>query len=647
MVYVWIDLYSRERHVMKFPASIIERVKLMREARMAYYNTDKPIMTDADFDELENSILRDDPSNSVFHEIGAPVVSEWKKANHDIPMGSLSKVKTQEEFINWAKKPNIKLENYSAFLTEKLDGLSIEVKYIRGKFVSATTRGNGLVGDEITSNVIKMCGVKRILPEKITGSLRGEIILRHSNHKKYYSTYENPRNAASGISKRLDGVGSEHLDILFYDAILEDIEFASEYDKLNYISKTLGLQTPAYIRFDKEQISNVLETWKQYQEKVREKLDYDIDGLVIRIDDIPIQLALGYEGSAGLIPNGAIAFKFPSEQQQTVIKAIISSVGNTGIIGPVAEFEPVRLCGATVSRASLYNMAYIAELGIDVGATVTIIRANDVIPRIESVDISTGTIWKAPKQCPVCGSDTTMRGEFLVCTNSALCPAQVSGRIKTWVSTLNLLEWGDTLIERLVQSGKVKTVADLYKLTEEDLLSIERMGAKSAKKVLEILHSNKEIPIEKFLGGLSFSMVGETVIGLLTAAGYDTIEKIRAMKMDDLTSVSGIGVAKACSIYKGMTDYCGVVDELLSLGVKIKQRNGVLKNKTFCFTGSMKNKRPVLEKMVDAHGGTVRNSVSKGLDFLVAADQNTTKAAAAKKHGTKCISEDDFLEMIK
>jgi DNA ligase (NAD+) len=295
-------------------------------------------------------------------------------------------------------------------------------------------------------------------------------------------------------------------------------------------------------------------------------------------------------------------------------------------------------------------MAYVNQLGIDVGAEILVARANDVIPRVERVIKKTGTVWKAPKQCPSCGGKTEMRGEHLICTNSSLCPAQVTGRIKNWISGNNILEWGDTIITRLVESGKVRTINDLYQLTEQDLSSMERMGDKSAKKLIGLLHANKELSLEKLIGNLSIYMVGETVVGLAVEAGFNTVKKLYDAKLSQLSSIPGLGPTKATALYEGLRANGALVNELLTVcDIKIKEKTGVLVGKSFCFTGAMKNKRPLLEKMVTDNGGTTKSSVGKGLNYLVIADPNSTssKAVAARKNGTKCISEEAFLAMVK
>jgi DNA ligase (NAD+) len=622
-------------------------VKIFK-ARDDYYNH-QPTVSDKVFDAWVDELRLLDPTNKAVTSIGSPVVpSEWKKARHQIPMGSLNKVNTPEELIKWSEDigydPGDRFEPGDKFLvTEKLDGLSIEVIYENGKLTQAITRGDGETGEDVTVNVIKMGNVKSQLPNNFTGSLRGEIIMKKSVHQKHFADKANPRNAASGTCKRLDGVGVEHLDIFFYQA-LGDVDFITEQEQFLWLVNA-GLTTPNWCVIREAEKVNT--HWRNYQDVRRATLDYDIDGLVIRIDDLAQQIGLG---DHDLRPKGAMAFKFDNETRESVIKEIVWQVGNSGRLTPVATIEPVTLVGATVTRASIYNLAYIEELGLDVGAKVLVARANDVIPRIEELIAGTGKLALPPKYCPECNSPTEMQGENLVCTNSATCPAQVIGRIKNWIKELNLLEWGDTLVEKLVASGKVNDVADLYKLTVDDIANLDRMGEKSAKKCHAILWDNKEISLEVLLGALSIPMIGQSTIKLIMNAGCDTLEKFGQLKADNFEQVPGVGPTKAKSLADGLIQNQKLILNILNNGVVIKGRvDGVLSGKSVCFTGSMNTKRPVLEKMAAEAGGDVKGSVGKGLTYLVIADPASTssKAVAARKLGTKLISEDEFLDLVK
>lgn len=609
------------------------------QARIDYYNGITQV-SDKVYDAWCDELRLLDSTNKALTAVGAPVASAWIKAKHQIPMGSLNKVNTPTEFSSWTSSI---CQGDELFVTQKLDGLSIELIYEDGKLIQAITRGDGDVGEDITVNVKKMIGVKKTLACDFNGSLRGEIILLKSKYKAYFSDKANSRNAASGISKRLDGVGSEHLSIIFYQA-LGDVDFKTEVEQFEWL-KAQGVTIPDYWTFKTGNEVNL--HWRNYQDNDRDKLDYDIDGLVIHINDMAKQMS---KGDKDMRPLGAIAFKFDNETRESVIRDIIWQVGNSGRLTPVAIVDPVTLVGATISKASIYNMSYIEDLGLDIGATVLVARANDVIPRIEELVKGTGKVAEPPKTCPSCGGIVIMIGENLTCTNSEKCPAQVVGRIKNWINELNLLEWGDTLVERLVETGKVTTVADLYSLTVDDIAGIDRMGKKSAQKCYDILWQNNEITLDILLGALSIPMIGATTIRQIMSAGCDTLEKFGQLQASHFEMVPGVGPTKAESLAAGLKNNQQLILDLLKNGVKIKGKIiGKLTGSSLCFTGAMKMKRPVLEKMAADSGAEIKSSVGKGLTYLVIADPNSTtsKAVAARKLGTKLISEDEFLDLLK
>jgi len=610
------------------------------QARNDYYNGISTV-SDKAYDAWVDELRLLDPSNKAVTAIGAPVVpSEWTKAKHQIPMGSLDKVNLPAEMTKWA---NDTAPKEALFVTEKLDGLSIEVIYEHGSLVQAITRGDGETGEDITVNVAKMGGVHSHLKHKFTGSLRGEIIMFKSTHKQHFADKANPRNAASGTSKRLDGVGVDKLNIIYYQ-VLGDVDFKTEEAQFQWLLKQ-DLDTPNFWVF--KTAAEVNDHWREYQDKDRDKLDYDIDGLVIRLNNMDKQLALG---DKDLRPKGAIAFKFDNEARESVLRDIIWQVGNSGRLTPVATVDPVTLVGATVTRASLYNLSYIQELGLDIGATVLVARANDVIPRIEEVIKGTKSVAKPPKKCPECDGAVRMDGENLVCTNTEHCRAQIIGRIKNWIKELNLLEWGDTLVEKLVDAKKVKTIADLYELEVDDIANLDRLGDKTAKKVLDILWANKEVNLEVFLGALSIPMIGQSTIKAIMNAGCDDLTKFGQLGAAQFGQVPGVGPTKAKFLADGLKHNQKLITALLDNGVEIKEKViGTMTGKSVCFTGSMKTKRPVLEKMASEQGADVKSSVGRGLTYLVIADPASTssKAQAARKFGTTLISEEDFLDLVK
>ena len=625
-------------------ARVKELETLINQARHDYYNS-QPTVSDEVYDAWIDELAELKSASPAVTSVGAKPVSEWKKVAHEIQMGSLNKVNTLEELTQWIKTFSIKIDFEPLLVTEKLDGISIHVKYHKGAFAQAITRGDGVTGEDISQNVCKMIGVPAKLSEDFSGSLRGEVILTKTDHKRHFPDYANARNAASGIAKRYDGKGCEHLSILFYQ-VVEGKEFETESQQFEWLVE-MGLKVPNwYVTAMAPGVRTPQDLWVEYQQTKRAELDYDIDGLVVRVQNLVKQMSLGEKDGR---PLGAVAFKFAPITRETTLERIEWQVGGSGRITPVAVFNPVRLLGAEVTNASVYNIKYIKDLGMTPGCRVLIARANDVIPRVVSVTAPSPAELEIPRICPSCDQILSMEGEYLVCTNSAECPAQTVGRIKRYVKELEILEWGETLIEKLVEAGLVKNVPDLYRLKMNDVAAIERMGEKSAENVLKTLWAKNPIPLDKLLGSLSIPLCGPTTIAAVMEAGFDTWDKI-VRGGDDLRTVPSVGPVKGGNLFKWCrTIGHKLVPELLSVGVKIKEKKkGALTGKSFCFTGKSVRKRSELESLVSEHGGTVKASVTKGLTFLVLADpnSNSTKAQAARKNGTKCISEDDFIKMV-
>lgn len=360
-----------------------ERIKeladFMLRAKYTYYNGELPdsieplTISDKVYDVYEAELRSLDSNHWILKVVGAPQIqSEWKKAKHQIPMGSLNKVNSPSELIDWADTK----DNKSWFITQKLDGISIEIIYENGKLIQCITRGDSDIGEDITVNVIRMVGVNSDLQEDFSGSLRGEIIMLKSVLNKDFSDKANTRNAASGISKRLDGVGADKLNVMFYQ-VLGNVDFKTEVEQFIWL-KDHKLEAPDYWVF--KTIDEVNAHWRDYQDKERDKLDYDIDGLVVRISDMAKQMSLG---DKDLRPLGAIAFKFDNEARETTLLGLEWQTGSSGRITPVAILEPVVLCGAEVKRASLHNVKWVEELGLYIGCKVLVSRRNDVIPYVE------------------------------------------------------------------------------------------------------------------------------------------------------------------------------------------------------------------------------------------------------------------------
>ena len=621
-------------------------VASIRKHKDAYYNG-TPLISDAAFDALEDELRELDPKNDILKSVGAPVtaVAEWEKARHAIPMGSLNKAVTEEEFRKWAARcdelatqqglPGI---SGDLFITEKLDGLSLAVTYEKGVLKEAITRGAGEVGERITPNAARMKGVPAKVKETRPLTVRGEIILKLSDMKKAFPGAANPRNQAAGTSKRFDGEGCQHLSVLFYDLDEEHPTEAKKFARL----EALGFLTPNFRAGD---LDGAIAEHQAYATSKRATLDYEIDGLVMRANDVHVQHMLGEVGKR---PRAAVAFKFASQAKVTTVLDIIWDTGPSGRVSPVAIVAPVALAGATVQRASLANASRVAELGIGVGDEVLVSRRNDVIPYVEEVVTKHGPVADPPTTCNICGAKLEKTGEYICCRNQK-CTAIIEGRIQNWVDAQGILEWGEALIAQLVEAKLVKEPADLYRLEPEDIAELDRRGMVIATKVLKNLKAQLPLSLPKFLAALGIENLGAQTAKAIVAGGFDSLEKVQGASVEDLGSLPGVGPAKAKAAVEGLTQRKGEIERLIKGGVVpvTKKASGPLAGMSFCFTGALSRPRKELEALVEEHGGTLLAGVTKELTYLVMEDptSGSSKAQKAAKYGTKCIDEEEFLKM--
>ncbi|MFO0588001.1 MAG: NAD-dependent DNA ligase LigA [Polyangiaceae bacterium] len=630
-------------------ARVDELARRVEKHRAAYY-AGTPEISDAAFDALEDELRALAPAHPVLAKVGsAALVTEWDKARHEIPMGSLNKATNEEELRAWLArcdellaKEGMASVSGDLFVAEKLDGISIEVTYRDGRMAEAITRGDGFVGERISPNVARMKGVPARITEKKPMSVRGEIILRLSDMKRHFpAEHTSPRNTAAGTAKRFDGSGAEHLTVLFYD-VADHVDVPTQREKFAWL-RSLGFATP---RTAHGSVDDVMELYRRYEKELRGSLDYEIDGLVVYADSLAAQTVLG---DVNRRPRGAIAFKFSSPAKVSKVVQIRWDTGPSGRVTPVAIVEPVELAGATVQRASLHNAGLVRALGIGVGDEVLVSRRNDVIPYVEEVVESAGHPVQTPVACSTCGAPLSLEGEYLMCRN-AECTAIVEGRIHSWIDAIGALEWGDKLIEQLVEAKKVKEPRDLYVITWQDIAALERRGEKSAKKCIEQIRSRSPLSLPVFLAGLGIENFAIQTARLLVSAGFDTLDKLLAAKVEELAAIPGLGAIKAGAIVRGLASRKDEIQRLLEAGVVPvpPEAAGPLAGLSFCFTGSASRPRGELTHEVESRGGRVLGSVTKELNYLVIADVNSTssKAEKARKLGTKLINEDLLFEMI-
>ncbi len=613
---------------------------------------------------LHRALLGAEPSAPALARSLVPEGVEWPKERHEIPMGSLNKVNSEDELRKWVERCDALAAELggerprpppSAALSvsEKLDGLSIEIVYADGRPELAVTRGDGQVGERVTPNVLRMSGVPPRIPERRRISVRGEIVLPRSREAAYRAHRERVRGPAGDISLRNTAAGLARankpdmlpalplLQVYVYDVEgLDGLE--SEGQKLERL-RELGFTTPNAAFGD---VDAILEVFRRYAGGRRATLDYEIDGLVVRANDLDTQVLLGELNNR---PRAAVAYKFESEARVTRLLEITWSTGDTGRITPVARVEGVRLAGARVEQASLHNAALIERLGVAPGDEVLVSRRNDVIPYVERVVVKGPATAEIPDACGACRAPVTRDGEYLVCKNPE-CPARRIGRIRTWIRHLDLLNWGEKTVVRLFEEGLVTRPADLYRLTVTDLTRLDGFGETSARALLDPLAGRRRIPLDTFIAALGVEGVSTETAALVVRAGHDDLARLAETSPEALAEIPGLGPIKARRVVDGIRERLPEIAELASVDViPVPPRDGgPLAGLTFCFSGSHARPRKVLEGLVAERGGRVAASVTKGVDYLVLADASSTssKAEKARKLGTQVIDEATFDALV-
>lgn len=646
---------SRSDKAVSNAKRIAELEKLIVKYQKSYYNGEGEI-SDAEFDSLWDELKLLDPQNPILHKVGADS-GNFEKAPHVMPMGSQEKAANPEQFLSWAQK-----HKYDEYLVEyKLDGASLELQYNGGILVRAVTRGDGSTGDVITANALKMDGVKKELYDAdgklsgFTGGVRGEVIMKRSVHKKYFSDKANCRNAANGLMKRKDGSGSEHLTLIAYDVWASQGEqpYKDEEEKLAWLKK-YGFNTVVL------KICSNADQVIEYRAKVmeeRKNLDYDIDGLVIK------ERAVNHEDALRARPDRQIAFKFSLEEAVSVVRKVEWNESGATYT-PVAVFDAVDLNGTSVQRASLANPNTIAALGLQIGSHVIVVKRGEIIPKIESVvpqeDKSEKTFpVELPVKCETCGSTLVNEGTRLYCPNKS-CSKRILHQLLKWVSVADIRDLGDTLVRSLFADKVLNSISDIYKLDEAVLkpyfLGQESLGNEKeslgAKKVALSIQSHRKLSLAKFIAGFDIEGIGETVVEKLLDAGFDTLEKLFAASQEEIAGVYGFAKVMAQILVQGLLENKDEMEFLVKSGtIEVEQgiKQGSLTGKSFCFTGELTTmKRADAQALVKQKGGSVKTSVVKGLSYLVTNDTSSgsSKNVKAAQLGIPVINEQEFLALI-
>ncbi|MCX7995344.1 MAG: NAD-dependent DNA ligase LigA [candidate division WOR-3 bacterium] len=665
---------------MKFEEAKKEIEKLRKEINYhnyRYYVLNQPVISDYEYDQLYKRLVELEKRfpelitpDSPTQRVGGEPLKEFKTVEHKIKMLSLDNTYSEEELLEFDRRVKKGLGRPVKYeVTLKVDGVAVALHYKDGKFVLGATRGDGIHGDDITQNLktIKSVPLELLTDDKELKNIevRGEVYLSKKNFEKINKEREekgepifaNPRNAAAGTLKLLDPkeVAKRNLDIFIHTIPAQPgPHHKSHFETLNSL-KEAGFKIIPHIELCND-INEVIKYMKKWENK-RDELEYEVDGLVIKVDNFEDREILGYTIKS---PRWAIAYKYPARQAITKLKDIQLQVGRTGRVTPVAILEPVPLSGTTISRATLHNEDEIRRKDIRIGDYVIIEKGGEVIPKVVGVvkDRRTGKekVFRFPDKCPVCGEKIyRLEGEAdWRCVNSS-CPAQIKAAILHFASrqAMDIEGLGSVLVNKLVDLGIVRSFDDIYKLDVKTISELERMGEKSAQNLINAIEKSKERDFVNVLYALGIPNVGINASNLLVNE-FKNIDKLMNASLEQLTAIQGIGevVAEGIINYFKSPKNRRLIENLKKAGLKFETEKivaeGPLKNKTFVFTGELSSMtREEAQALVRKLGGHPSSSVSKNTDYVVVGSQPGSKYEKAKKLGVKIIDEQEFLRMIK
>ncbi|WP_158734638.1 NAD-dependent DNA ligase LigA [Alteribacillus sp. YIM 98480] len=658
-----------------------EQVKKLRQLLdkygYHYYVLDNPLVPDSEYDEkmqklmkLEEEFPELQSNDSPTVRVGGPPLEAFEKVQHQIPMMSLGNAFNEQDLYDFDRRVRQVTGDDVQYTCElKIDGLAVSLSYENGSFVRGATRGDGTTGEDITSNLKTVGSIPLRLRKPADIEVRGEVFMPKRSFERLNEAKENagemlfanPRNAAAGSLRQLDPkiAASRNLDIFLY-AIADDkgIGLKTHFEAITYM-KELGFKTNPESKHCSS-IEEVLEYVNSWVNR-RNDLRYEIDGIVIKVDDLKQQQDLGFTAKN---PRWAIAYKFPAEEKVTTLTGITLSVGRTGVVTPTAQLKPVKVAGTTVQRASLHNEDLIREKDIKIGDQVVIKKAGDIIPEVVRVldDLREGNEkdFEMPTECPACGSELVRLEEevALRCINPQ-CPAQMQEALIHFVSrdAMNIDGLGEKVIQQLFSHNLVAGIADLYKLEKEELLKLERMGEKSVQNLLNAIEASKENSLEKLIFGLGIRFVGSKAARTL-AEHFETMERLQMASSDDLLAIYEVGEKMADSIvsYFEKPEAQALINELKELGINMTYKgpkkavtavDSIFYGKTVVLTGSLENvTRKEAKQKIESFGGKVTGSVSKNTDLLIAGEDAGSKLTKAQEIGIEIWGEDQFLEEV-
>lgn len=662
---------------------IQEKIKKLRKEielySYYYYVEDNPKVEDYEYDALFRElqtlesehpelITQDSPTQRV-----GGISEKFDTVAHKNRLYSLDNANNDEELTKWYERVlkdttgldgqmNLFMPKIPLACEYKIDGLAVSLTYVNGIFTQGLTRGDGIMGEDITNNLKTIKAIPLKLFEPINVEVRGEVYMPVESFEKLNAkqlqmgqkTFANPRNAAAGSIRQLDPkiTASRDLSIFVYGGIFEKKDAPKTHGETMEKLSKLGFRTNKVSVV--QGIGEAIEFCKK-TDLVRHGLNYATDGVVIKVDEIAKQEELGFTSR---VPKWAIAFKFPPEEVWTDLVSIEFSVGRTGIVTPVANLKPVLLAGSTVSRASLYNFDEIKRLNVQVGDRALVKKAAEIIPKVIRVEKTPNSKpFEMPKICPCCSAPLVeVEGEVaLYCPNKNGCSAQIKGRIEYFVSknAMDIDGLGESIISQLVERKMVHTYADLYKLTYEQLLELDLIAEKSAQNLLDAINNSKNTKLPKFINALGIRLVGKESADIL-AQNFKDIEALKAASIEDLSAIDGIGEKMAKSIYDYFHNEQNLetLDEVLKLGLVLentykKEENLKLKGLSFVLTGTLEEfSRDKAQEILKSLGAKTPNSVSKNTDFVVAGANAGSKLTKAQNLGIKILNEQEFKELI-
>lgn len=639
----------------------------------AYYEQDNPTISDFEYDELFRELKKLEElypeyatPDSPTQKVGSNVSDKFKEIKHKYRLYSLDNSNNLGDLKHWYERikkeyPNEPLKVVSEL---KIDGLACALSYKNGSLITGATRGDGIVGEVITENIKQIKNIPQKLKNPINIEVRGEVYMPVSSFEKLNEIqrenggkeFANPRNAAAG-SLRQDNpeiTGKRDLNFFAYAAVFPDENSPKTHYEILQLLKDEGFTVNENAKLHSE--IKTVEEYCKYWEFERQKLDYATDGIVVKINDVDKQIDLGYTARA---PKWATAFKFPPEEIETELLDVELSLGKTGALTPVAILTPVQLAGTTVKRASLHNFEEIERLGINIGDKVIIKKAAEIIPKVirKANPNEQNGYYLPPKFCPCCGTELVKpEGEVLLyCPNNDGCPAQIKGKIEFWCSKdgMDIDGLGESIVDDAVEKGIISDVADIYNLSEQDLMQLDLIKEKSAQNLLKSINETKNRSLKRFLTSLSIKLVGKETAELI-ANEFLTLDKVKNASKEELTAIDGVGAKVADSVFAFFRNEKNLklLDKLASFGIIPKSAESdkvsdKFRNMTFVITGTLSKPRSDFENTIKSMGGKVSSSVSKKTSYVVCGENPGSKFDKATALGVIILNEHEFMELVE